>query len=155
MSRRTEIKGQPFCFVHVIRPRVLDTLLSQITLEYRHAQGLLSHTAVDSSENINLIVELPDFSILQEKALDIEARVNKNINFLRNYFIGNYMEVIYPEFLDHDGRSGYVNILKALGACDHDKLFNTIKKSSDSCNLMYSSQDVLSDPILTSIVIDV
>lgn len=143
-----------FC-IHVIRPRVLDTLLSQIALASRHSQGLPSHTAVNSAEDMDLIVELPDISVLEKRALDIEARVNKNRSFLRNYFIGNYMEVTYPDFLAHDGHGGYANILMALGARDNNKLISTIKKSSSSCNLIYSNKDVISDPRLTSIVIDV
>ncbi len=148
------IQEMNFVCIHVIRPKVLDVLLSQITLRFRHLAGLTSHTPIDQSENATLFVELPDNEVLIRMGLDIVNRVNIHRDILQRSFNDNYIESIYPLMLARDKSCGYIEILEKLGVRDFE-LFSTIKKSSNEATIIYSDDSFMSDSRLISINIDV
>lgn len=147
------LKELDFSCIHVIRPNILDVLLSQITLEYRHKNKLPSHTGIDSNENLEISVDLPDISELITRARAIEDRVNSHRDILAKSFSENYLEIVYPQMLSREGRFGYGATLEWLGV-QNSNLTSSIKKSSTANKILYSDEKIIENVELRSIIID-
>ena len=138
--------------IHVIRPSPIETVLSQLTLAYRHEAGLLSHDSdsiSNSAEIKELFVDLPP----RTELLGLVQQLTDNIKTFRRYlgktFGPNYIECFHPSSLSRSHSNGYQRLLDFLGVGNF-YLRSSIAPSRISTSVIYSDPTVLQSEELKS-----